>query len=444
MSVFRSARLEALLGATVDQATYHQVIGLVTNRVSEDVDLEFKGDYKNTDSGRAEFAADVAQFANATSGLLIIGMDEDKAMAQAAGPSGISVVDTEITRYINVIADRISPPLPFTIRPVENPDQPGTGFILIAVSRGPVGPHAVRVNDSLRYPRRVGRRKVLLHENEVALAYRDRFTGLQSRLDAAEAHERYLVDQLSTDRMYVVVTLVPDLDGYRDINTDEFSAFRQAVLDTSPWLLEADNPDWYTASVGPDRLVASGLPRPDAAHLITEPGCVLHRSGAGSFVAYVGERPDSQAAHVIEFFVVAGVLAGLRFLAEQAVQHASASGSASLRATLVPADETKATFLTQRLRWSPHAGERPVHRPPVATALADLHRLAVDGRELTRATYALASRLVQHFGIPETRYLTVDGAVRIGAWADGSTKERARRWADTNEVKIDESHPSAL
>ncbi|WP_146173749.1 hypothetical protein [Saccharothrix carnea] len=63
------------------------------------------------------------------------------------------------------------------MRTVQNPDRPGTGFILIAVPRSPLGPHAVVVNDSLRYPRRHGRMTTYLSESDVAQAHRDRFTG---------------------------------------------------------------------------------------------------------------------------------------------------------------------------------------------------------------------------------------------------------------------------
>src|SRR6185437_1612153 len=96
-------------------------------------------------------------------------------------------------------------PLPsMDIRIVVNEEKPGTGFYLIAVPRSPTAPHAVLVNDSLRFPRRNGRTTAYLSEPDVAQAYRERFAGLQSRLDVAEVHEKFLLERLNTDLLTYV------------------------------------------------------------------------------------------------------------------------------------------------------------------------------------------------------------------------------------------------
>lgn len=86
-------------------------------------------------------------------GLILLGMDEDE-QARATGPSGISVDDGEISRIRGVIAARVHPlPPAVEVQVVENPDTPGTGFILFAVPRSPMAPHAVVTDQAMRFPR---------------------------------------------------------------------------------------------------------------------------------------------------------------------------------------------------------------------------------------------------------------------------------------------------
>ncbi|KIH99597.1 hypothetical protein LP52_06950 [Streptomonospora alba] len=57
MTTLRSARLEALIGNGVAEATYANVLFLVTNNVPENFDLDYKRDlYERTDAGKRECA----------------------------------------------------------------------------------------------------------------------------------------------------------------------------------------------------------------------------------------------------------------------------------------------------------------------------------------------------------------------------------------------------
>jgi hypothetical protein len=77
-------------------------------------------------------------------------------------------------------------PLPvFDVVRVEDPARPGHGLVLIAVPRSQLAPHAVIVNDGLRYPRRNGATTRYLSEPEVAAAYRERFAAAQRQADWA-------------------------------------------------------------------------------------------------------------------------------------------------------------------------------------------------------------------------------------------------------------------
>ena len=69
-------RLRPLLGADLDEVTVESIQNLVGMR--EDRDLEFKRErYGTSDGQKKEAAYDVAALANASGGVIIIGMQED-------------------------------------------------------------------------------------------------------------------------------------------------------------------------------------------------------------------------------------------------------------------------------------------------------------------------------------------------------------------------------
>src|SRR6266496_3510732 len=157
MATLRSQRLEALLGAPISGVSYDQVAAVAEVQVGEDFDLDFKrGPYGNSDRDKRELASDVAAMANTAGGLIVLGMEEDD-QARAVQAAEMPVDDREVNRMLQIIAAGIAPMPACDIRILENPDRPGTGFILVAVPRSTMAPHAVLVNESLRYPRRHGR-----------------------------------------------------------------------------------------------------------------------------------------------------------------------------------------------------------------------------------------------------------------------------------------------
>jgi predicted HTH transcriptional regulator len=71
MSV-RLPRVEAILGAPIDQLTIEHIQAAVEAGVEEGSDLDFKEDHYKKDENE-EFAKDVAAFANHVGGLIVIG-----------------------------------------------------------------------------------------------------------------------------------------------------------------------------------------------------------------------------------------------------------------------------------------------------------------------------------------------------------------------------------
>jgi len=436
MATMRSRRIEALLGAQVSDASYEQVAALAAGMVSEDFDLDLKSArYAPSESGRRALAGDVAAMANTSGGLIVLGMEEDK-QARAMGATDMPISDDEVNRMYLTVRTGLAPMPDMNIRTVENPAKPGTGFILVSIPRSPTAPHAVKMNDGFRYPRRNGRTTTYLSENDVAQAYRERFAGLQSRLDTAVEHEKYIVDRLNTDSLtYVVVTLVPDLEGYLDIDLASADAFRKEMLDQGPMLIHAGM-EWRRTSVGPGRLVADCGYSSDDSRLNRQ-ACVLHRTGAGSFAIAVSNRARADDfTEVIDEQLVTGVLSALRFLARNARDRAAAGGSASLRATITPTQNV----LPTRLVHFRHYGERQVvgeapRAQPEAAGLADVDELAGAGPELVAATHSLVSNLMQEFGYPETPQITAQGEFRLPYWRS-DVHEAVRSCAGQAGVKV--------
>jgi hypothetical protein len=85
------------------------------------------------------------------------------------------------------VAELVHPTPVLDTVPVEDPLQPGNGFMLIAVPRSLMAPHAVKVDVGPGYPRRYGTTTTYLSEAQVASAYRDCFAGFQDRLKTSPA-----------------------------------------------------------------------------------------------------------------------------------------------------------------------------------------------------------------------------------------------------------------
>jgi hypothetical protein len=106
-------------------------------------------------------------------GVIIFGVSED-GQARAKAAPGVDITDAEVRRIRQVAASLLSPLPLFDV--VTIPDETTTerqaassestgdqnelpstpGFILVAVPRSLKAPHAVLVNDDLRYPKRNG------------------------------------------------------------------------------------------------------------------------------------------------------------------------------------------------------------------------------------------------------------------------------------------------
>lgn len=433
MTSLRSHRLEAVFGALISNMSYANVAALVaSNTVPEDYDLDFKRElYGYTDSERRKLAGDVAAMANTSGGVIALGVDEDD-QARAIGIPGVTLSDDEHNRMLKIVASEIAPPPPIDIVPLEDPVRPGTGVYLIVVPRSPGGPHGVRINDGYRYPRRTGRVITYLTEPEIAYAYRQRFVGLQSRLEAAAEHEEYLRIRLYRDQAFVAITVVPDLDGYVEINARTFRAFQDSVAGTSP-LIAGQYTPWRRTFIRAGRLIAdAGVSPVPTDGRFSGSACVLHQSGAGTIAIPLPHLIVSSALAIDTYSLVNAIMSGLVFLARHARDRAGTGGNASLRAIIWPIDPNQPKLgLVQidRLGFRNPVGSTSVSHPPaLAAAVADVDDLAVSGPEMLMATYTLCTGLVQEFGYPEIDHITRDGQLQMRFWP-AEVENSLRSWA---------------
>ena len=445
MVALRSSRLEALLGRRLELVEHSDVVALISNQVSEAFDLDFKSEmYAASSKGKHDVANDIAALANTAGGLIILGIKEDD-QARAADAPGVALVEEDELRIRQIVGSQVAPMPVFDVRRVEDPARPGHGFVLIAVLRSPLAPHAVIVNDGLRYPRRNGATTRYLSEPEVAAAYRDRFTAINRQADRVLEIEKDALARLSIadDHVWVAVSLVPDLAGETTIDQAALNKARSDMVGQGPWIAPVSS-HWMRVEIGRRRLLADGGTNGRGTRWMSAD---LHEDGSGAFAAYVldagsetGVRATGEPAirRVNDGLVVNGILSGLRFLARHARDRSAAGGNALIRCQLYPVSRQQPLELVHvnNMGFRDALGTRvladalvPVER------VASLEGLASGGTHLASAAYLLATDLFQEFGFPEAAQLTREGAVRLPYWGQES-RPRIQSWATSAGVSV--------
>jgi len=399
---------------------------LISNQVPEAFDLDFKSEmYGTSDRDKRDAATDVAALANTAGGLIIAGIDEDD-QARAAKALGVALSEADERRIRQIVASQVVPMPVIDVIRTEDPAQPGHGFVLIAVARSPLAPHAVLVNEGLRYPRRNGATTRYLSEPEVAAAYRERFAAVHRQSDRVCEIEADALGRLSTadDQVWIVTSLVPDLAGELVMDQASLSAARTELLNQRP-LIMPSTLAWQQVNIGRRRLLADGaLNSGRAARWLSAD---LHADGSGAFAAHA-LRPASvpspsstgepEPRQVVADSVVNGILSGLRFLGRHARDRAAAGGSALVRSQLYPVSGQQPLELCQYQRGFTNSlgTQAMTDAAPLPERVAPLETLADDGPGLISAAYLLATDIFQGFGYPEAAQLTRDGAVRLPYW----------------------------
>jgi hypothetical protein len=412
---------------------------LISNHVPEAFDLDFKSEtYGALDRDKRDAATDVAALANTAGGLIVVGIGEDS-QARAAKAPGVALAEADERRIRQVVASQVVPMPAIDIIRVEDPARPGYGFVLIAVARSPLAPHAVLVNEGLRYPRRNGATTRYLSEPEVAAAYRERFAAVHRQSDRAREIEADALSRLSTadDQVWVVTSLVPDLAGELALDQAALSTARTELAGQQP-LIAPSSLAWGQVSIGSRRLLADGNLNGRTARWLSAD---LHADGAGVFAAHVLNPVSGPASSgdgapeprsVVADSVVNGILSGLRFLARHSRDRAAAGGNALVRSQLYPVSGQQPLELCQYQGGfiNTLGTQAMTDTAPVRERVAPLDALADDGPGLVSAAYLLATDIFQGFGYAEATQLTRDGALRLPNW-NPDWQPHLRQWADS-------------
>jgi hypothetical protein len=464
MAFLRSRRLDGLFGSPLELLTAAAIQSLVSNRVTEEFDLDFKAElYGRGDSAKRDLAGDVAALANTAGGIIIIGVAEDE-QARATAADGVELSDGEKARMFQVLASGISPmPLvdilqvPLQTTGAEQAEakkdetaSASLGYYVVAVPRSPAAPHAVLVNDGFRYPKRNGATTRYLSEPEVASAYRDRITRAESQNRRIEAIEHEAIERLELESQpWVMVSLVPDLPGDFQVTHQAEQAFQRQVTGKPALdiLGRFYGISTRRGTVGRRRFVGVGnVDGPSARYVCAE----YHWDGAGTYSVQLWDllehartqpgRSDLAAANQIvsDEALALAVLTGLRRLADHAVNRAAAGGNALVRALLLPTRDAEFGIEIGSTRGFGSSESRSsiaqtdVHSAETVVSLDDI---ASGGPELVAAAARLIDELGQIFGIAELGQFTQDGQIRIRYW-DRRSHDQLRSWAETRGVTV--------
>lgn len=423
-------RLVNLLGADFPSLSAENIDQLVEGCIREDTDLDFKETlYGNGDSERRDLAGDVAALANSLGGAVILGVRDDDGRVVSA--PGVVLSDAEELRMRQILAGNLAPRCAVQIYRVER--SPGLGFYVLEVARSPEAPHAVRVGDSLRYPRRDGAGIRWLSESEVANAYRNRFMVARAQIDRLTTVHDEGLNALGrhggSDYGWMHMALVPDLLGQLQIRRGT----AEAVGD---WLREKDHPFAYTRSA-----VCQYIPstRTVFRRLVIVHGPTegekpagaywqLHSDGAGFGAlpfAWLGRSNDGTLLSPKRFMVedealIQAVAELLGALAGFAVIHAGVSGLAALRVSTMFEDSEAVVCPVQFVHFRGefptlhHRSEPIAHDPlPVAEHTVDLDAIASAPSELLIASRAIALDYHQALGRPDCWQIDNDGRIRL-------------------------------
>lgn len=447
--------LASVFGASFEDVDSDAIDAVIAAQVEEGELLDFKADYVShtTEAGWTEqqdLASDVASFANARGGVLVVGVTERNKKATARRPLATGTHEAKEQWIGQALRNHVTPLPAIHVRTVHADDG---YFLLVAVPPSADAPHAVtgRRGDEKRcfwFPRRHIADTVWLTEHEVADIYRRRFLGLGER----RADRERLVAQarealVGSDRMWVWVAVIPDAPAP--------GALTRAT--------RANIEDWWDG----------GLETPCGSHLgfgrpLPAPGRLTltdHR-GAGdsdelvpvvrytefhvdgtAFSAFALDWLDEEISSEPRRLTGLGIVDGLMPLVDATLRWCAHRAGSSGTATVVAALDSGATNRgvelvadggTSRRRLS---GSRPLP-PPVdarTESAVDLSAVETTQQRLV-VCHDVASGLLQHFGKVAPDQIHADGKIEPFAW--GRSHYDVERWADRHDVSVESRGPS--
>lgn len=434
-------RIEVLLGAPLKQVQRDGLQSLVGGAAREDTDLEFKQAlYGRADDDKRSLSGDIAAMANTVGGAIVIGVvDADGA---AAGLNAVALSEEEELRMRQTVTELVAPVPQFAIHRV--PEQVGaqTGFYIIAVPASANAPHAVRINQALRYPRRDGARVRWLSESEVADAYRSRF--IQASDQVTKVGE---VLQVGTgaleanNRSWFCIATVPVVDGHMRIRMRALTEAPQWVIRWTGHTFGARVfvPGGLTASAGVGRIIISGS-RGDGQS--TSGHVELYQDGAGFAATPLwrqGDVNDNIGPCINDEWLVNVAVSAIDLLVDHAVGRCGTVGDAIVQTQVYPSGVRQHTLVHGRngymAEWD---GSRRLSHFPTGSHQLNLEDCQ-SGTGLLVAARMVLTEVFQAFGVPEVPQIDDAGTIRR-AYIQHENRADIQRWADARGVQLSDDN----
>jgi len=433
MSLPRFPRLEEVLGARLDALDENHLRSIVeradTNPVHEDADLDFKRElYANSDDGKRSLAADVAAMANTRGGAILMGVDEN-ASGAAGSLTPVELSDAEVRRIHQVVAGLVAPLPPIHLRPVRVGNDPARGALILAVPASSWAPHAIRVNDALRYYRRDGARNRLLAENEVAIAYRDRARAAEAQLDRLGRVDEEGRAVLDPDGVWLTLSMVPNVAGSMPIQ-------HRTRVGLEDWARRfsgghvGDGPLDRHAVVGV--AVRRLTLRSRHGAIVQRAYAELYDDGSGfaarEIFRRLGPSPEMERRLIADETLVLTMSGLLTMLSDHALRNAGASGDCAVRSSLHGNQQTRGQFAPPlALGHYRHFGTpdewsdtRHIMSLVQSDRTMNVEAIATNNIERMLATRELLSEHFQAFGLAEVPQIDALGRLRRPYWENGT------------------------
>jgi Putative DNA-binding domain len=180
--------------------TLHDLQTLISNRVQEDLHLDYKASPSISDNKRGEIAKDVSAFANSDGGVLVYGIEEGKDHYPVRVDGGIDATHFNREWLENIVTSNISPRIDgLVISPIEI--TAGRCAYVVEVPKSYRGPHQERT--SKRYHKRFNFKSEPMEDYEI--------NDVRNRRDVVQPLISVGVDIYHGALMHLVVSNIGDI-----------------------------------------------------------------------------------------------------------------------------------------------------------------------------------------------------------------------------------------
>lgn len=280
----RFSAIHRALGLEPCAIVWGLIAQAVDARVPEQADLDWKRERHDSKTNwHEEFAKDIAAMANSGGGLIVLGVNEDRATSEATSfADAVDLSDAEERMFRSTIYSRVSPPVAgVSFTRLSNDEH---AVVVIHIPPSADAPHLIERQQLFAAPFRDGTRTEWMRERQLAAAFRARFAGaaaLEQRV--AALFEEVTYSTYAEQRVCFVAVAVPESPRpavLGRISSDQARPiFRSALSLRARLCSEGVHP---MRDAGGDLSNPRQALRRQTARYDREDGNPKHRSGLGS------------------------------------------------------------------------------------------------------------------------------------------------------------------